>query len=69
MAKGIRQIPRKEIINMITNNSGHKNGHINTALILAAGRGVRCRDMVSDRPKGFLEMNAFPIIERSVMQL
>ena len=54
---------------MVTNNNGHKNDQIDTALILAAGMGVRFRDMVSDRPKGFLEMNAIPIIERSVIQL
>jgi len=54
---------------MFTINNGHKNDQIDTALILAAGMGVRFRDMVSDRPKGFLEMNAIPIIERSVIQL
>lgn len=54
---------------MVTNNNGHKNDQIDTALILAAGMGVRFRDVVSDRPKGFLEINAFPIVERSVMQL
>ena len=54
---------------MVTDNNGYKSDQIDTALILAAGMGVRFRDVVSDRPKGFLEINAFPIIERSVMQL
>lgn len=54
---------------MVTNGKGHKNDRIDTALILAAGMGVRFRDIVSDRPKGFVEINAFPIVERSVMQL
>ncbi len=54
---------------MVTNNRDHKDDHIDTALILAAGMGVRFRDVISDRPKGFVEMNAFPIVERSVMQL
>jgi choline kinase len=54
---------------MLTNNKGHKNDHINTALILAAGMGVRLKDVISDRPKGFLKIDTFPIIERSVMQL
>jgi len=42
---------------------------LNTAVILAAGIGIRLRGILADRPKGFLEINGVSIIERSIQQL
>jgi len=39
------------------------------AVILAAGIGSRLRNILSERPKGFLELNQTPIIERSIRQI
>jgi choline kinase len=39
------------------------------AVILAAGSGRRLSSVVSDRPKGFVELAGAPIVERSVRQL
>ncbi|MEM7032717.1 MAG: phosphocholine cytidylyltransferase family protein [Chloroflexota bacterium] len=43
--------------------------HIRQAVILAAGCGNRLASVLPDRPKGLLELNGLPIIERSIMQL
>lgn len=37
-----------------------------TAVIVAAGRGVRLGEMGTERPKGFIELGGTPIIERSL---
>jgi choline kinase len=37
-----------------------------TAVIVAAGRGIRLGDMGTERPKGFIELGGMPIIERSL---
>ena len=37
-----------------------------TAVIVAAGRGVRLGEMGTERPKGFIELGGKPIIERSL---
>lgn len=42
---------------------------IRTAVILAAGRGTRLAGELTDRPKGFLELGARPIIEESLERL
>lgn len=42
---------------------------IDTAVILAAGRGTRLAGEVSDRPKGFLTLGERPIVEESVGRL
>lgn len=42
---------------------------IETAVILAAGRGTRLAGEVSDRPKGFLAVGDRPIIEESIARL
>jgi len=41
----------------------------NYAVILAAGMGTRLRNMIMDRPKGFLRLGNQPIIQRSIQQL
>lgn len=40
-----------------------------SAVILAAGRGTRLRDVVSEHPKGFLKLGEKPIIEESLERL
>jgi 2-aminoethylphosphonate-pyruvate transaminase len=40
-----------------------------TAVILAAGMGIRLGSELTDRPKGFLELGDRPIIEESVQRL
>lgn len=42
---------------------------VDTAVILAAGLGVRLGNMSNERPKGFIELGGEPIIERSVRLL
>lgn len=39
------------------------------AVILAAGRGTRLRDVVKEQPKGFLKLGSRPIIEESLERL
>lgn len=45
------------------------NNKIETAVILAAGMGSRLRDLVDDKPKGFIECNKKTIIEHSIEKL
>lgn len=40
-----------------------------TAVILAAGMGTRLREVHTDMPKGFVELDGQPIIEASIMRL
>lgn len=40
-----------------------------TAVILAAGMGIRLRSQVADRPKGLLQLGAQPIVEESIAML
>jgi 2-aminoethylphosphonate-pyruvate transaminase len=40
-----------------------------TAVILAAGMGMRLREAHTDMPKGFVELDGQPIIESSIMRL
>ena len=42
---------------------------ITTAIILAAGRGTRLRNTWPDLPKGFVEIDGEPLIERSLRLL
>ncbi len=42
---------------------------IDTAVILAAGMATRLDNVLTDRPKGFLELGALPIVEESVLRL
>lgn len=42
---------------------------VTTAVILAAGRGLRLAGEVADRPKGFIQFGGRPIVEESVLQL
>ncbi len=42
---------------------------IETAVILAAGRGSRLKEITDDRPKGFIVLNELPIIEESILKL
>jgi 2-aminoethylphosphonate-pyruvate transaminase len=42
---------------------------IETAVILAAGRGSRLKEITEDRPKGFIVLNKLPIIEESILKL
>ena len=42
---------------------------VKTAVILAAGMGTRLRNVISDKPKGFIEIEGKSLIERSVYQL
>lgn len=42
---------------------------IREAVILAAGKGTRLKELSRDRPKGFLELNGSPIVEMSVKKL
>jgi len=42
---------------------------IDTAIILAAGRGSRLKEITKDRPKGFIIINQKPIIEESIIKL
>jgi 2-aminoethylphosphonate-pyruvate transaminase len=42
---------------------------IDTAIILAAGRGSRLKEITKDRPKGFIVLNQKPIIEESIIKL
>jgi 2-aminoethylphosphonate-pyruvate transaminase len=44
-------------------------GGIDTAVILAAGRGTRLAGEVADRPKGFLAVGERPIVEESIARL
>jgi 2-aminoethylphosphonate-pyruvate transaminase len=44
-------------------------GAIDTAVILAAGRGTRLAGELSDRPKGFLALGDRPIVEESIGRL
>ena len=39
---------------------------INTAVILAAGMGIRLRDVIGVRPKGLLEIDGKSLIVRSI---
>jgi 2-aminoethylphosphonate-pyruvate transaminase len=43
--------------------------HLTCAVILAAGSGQRLKAMLPDKPKGFIELDGLPIIERSIRQL
>ena len=45
------------------------NRRIGTAVILAAGLGMRLRNTVADRPKGFVRLGNRPIIEESLQRL
>lgn len=45
------------------------NQKINTAVILAAGRGTRLGDRTKEMPKGFLEVGGETLIERSIRLL
>lgn len=42
---------------------------VTTAVILAAGRGLRLAGEVADRPKGFIQIGEHPIVEESVAEL
>ena len=42
---------------------------VRQAVILAAGCGTRLSSVLPDRPKGMLELNGLPIVERSIQQL
>ena len=42
---------------------------IETAVILAAGKGTRFGEMTSLRPKGFIPVNGMPMVIRSIRQL
>lgn len=42
---------------------------LNTAVILAAGRGTRLQNTLSDVPKGFLRLGGVPIVEQSIQKL
>ncbi|MGQ0383177.1 MAG: phosphocholine cytidylyltransferase family protein [Gammaproteobacteria bacterium] len=42
---------------------------VTTAVILAAGRGLRIAGEVADRPKGFIQFGDRPIVEESIEQL
>ncbi len=42
---------------------------ITTAVILAAGLGMRLRDTFSGKPKGLLSIDGVPLVERSIRQL
>lgn len=42
---------------------------ITTAVILAAGLGSRLKERTQHRPKGFLEVDGIPLIERSIQTL
>ena len=42
---------------------------ITTAVILAAGLGMRLRDAFSGKPKGLLAIGGQPLVERSIQQL
>ncbi|MGQ0430149.1 MAG: phosphocholine cytidylyltransferase family protein [Gammaproteobacteria bacterium] len=42
---------------------------VTTAVILAAGRGLRIAGEVTDRPKGFIQFGELPIVEESIEQL
>ena len=41
----------------------------NSAVILAAGMGIRLKKTMTGKPKGFLELGNQPIIQRSIQQL
>ncbi len=43
--------------------------NVNTAVILAAGRGLRMKEAGLKRPKGFIEIGTMPIVEESVIRL
>ncbi len=48
----------------------HSTGaRIDTAVILAAGRGTRLQGTLSELPKGFLRLGGVPIVERSIRKL
>jgi 2-aminoethylphosphonate-pyruvate transaminase len=42
---------------------------VNTAVILAAGRGTRLQGTFSEQPKGFLPLAGVPIVEQSIRKL
>jgi 2-aminoethylphosphonate-pyruvate transaminase len=42
---------------------------IDTAIILAAGRGSRLKELTRDKPKGFIRIAQMPIIEESIVKL
>ena len=42
---------------------------ITTAVILAAGLGLRLRDVFTGKPKGLLALDNLPLVERSIQQL
>jgi len=42
---------------------------VKTAVILAAGLGSRIKERTIEKPKGFLEIDGLPIVERSIMRL
>ena len=42
---------------------------VTTAVILAAGLGMRLRDTFSGKPKGLLSIGGVPLVERSIQQL
>ena len=46
-----------------------KLSKINTAVILAAGMGIRLREVIGLCPKGLLEINGKPLIDRSLQLL
>ena len=62
---------------MLNNQAFHRNDNtfaspnipIRTAVILAAGMGVRLKDLSRLTPKGFLRIGEKPIIEESVIRL
>lgn len=43
--------------------------NVTTAVILAAGRGLRLAGEVADRPKGFIQFGEQPIVEESIEEL
>lgn len=47
----------------------HKMQPITTAVILAAGLGMRLRDTFTGKPKGLLSIAGVPLVERSIQQL
>ena len=42
---------------------------VHTAVILAAGLGIRLNDRIEDRPKGFIALGGRPIVEESAAKL
>ncbi|MFC1533030.1 phosphocholine cytidylyltransferase family protein [Thermodesulfobacteriota bacterium] len=48
------------------NYNGHENEHVTTALLLAAGRGIRLSPITQNMPKCLTMVNGVPILERLV---